>query len=101
VSGVVSANAFIARALVAAGRADEAKKLLATIEAGDDYVRHEFMAPAYAALGDVDRAMTALETAYEERSAGLVYLHVDPSYHLLRGDERYQALVERIGLKSS
>ncbi|MCG6988230.1 MAG: tetratricopeptide repeat protein [Gemmatimonadetes bacterium] len=101
VSGVVSANAFIARALVAAGQTDEAKKLLAAIEAGDDYVRHEFMAPAYAALGDVDRAMAALETAYEERSAGLVYLHVDPSYDVLRGDERYQALVRRIGLKSS
>jgi len=100
VSGVVSANAFIARALVAGGRADEAKKLLSALESGDEYVRHEFMAPAYAALGDVDRAMNALETAYQERSAGLVYLHVDPSYDALRGNERYQALVRRIGLKS-
>jgi TolB-like protein/Tfp pilus assembly protein PilF len=100
VSGVVSANAFIARALVAAGRGDEARDLLARLESGDEYVRHEFLAPAYAALGEVERALTALETAYEERSAGLVYLHVDPSYDTLRGDPRYQALVRRIGLKS-
>ncbi|MGD8321865.1 MAG: tetratricopeptide repeat protein [Gemmatimonadota bacterium] len=100
VSGVVSANAFVARALAAAGREDEARELLARIESGDEYVRHEFMAPAYAALGDVDRALAALETAYQERSAGLIYLHVDPSYDALRGDARYQELVRRIGLKS-
>ena len=100
VSGVVSANAYIARALAVAGREEEAREILARIESGEGYVRHEFMAPAYAALGDLDRALTALETAYRERSAGLIYLHVDPSYDSLRGDPRYQDLVRRIGLKS-
>lgn len=100
VSGVRSADAFIARALVTMGREEAARELLAELESGDEYVRSEFLAPAYAALGETDRAAAALELAYEERSAGLIYLHVDPSYDPLRDDPRYQDLVRRVGLRS-
>ncbi len=41
----------------------------------------------------------ALERAYQARSAGLIYLHLDPGYEPLRGDPRYQELVQRIGLR--
>jgi hypothetical protein len=58
------------------------------------------MAAGWASLGDMDRAFAALEQAYRDRSAGLIYLHVDPSYDPLRKDERYRELVERIGLRS-
>ena len=53
----------------------------------------------YAAIGDLDRAFTALERAYQARSGGLIYLNLDPGYDPLRSDPRCQALVERIGLK--
>jgi hypothetical protein len=33
------------------------------------------------------------------RSAGLIYLHLDPGYDPLRGDPRYADLVQRIGLR--
>ena len=46
-------------------------------------------------------AFDALETAVSDRSAGLIYLHVDPAYDPLREDPRYHDLVKRIGLKSS
>jgi len=63
------------------------------------YVRSEIMAPGYAAVGDMDRAFACLERAFQVRSAGLIYLHVDPAYHSLRGDPRFGSLVERIGLR--
>ena len=54
---------------------------------------------ADAALGDLDSAFAALERACQARSAGLIYLHLDPGYAPLRGDPRYGELVRRIGLK--
>ncbi|HSR40586.1 MAG TPA: hypothetical protein VLL48_00400, partial [Longimicrobiales bacterium] len=99
-SGVVSAKSFVARAHAAAGRTSEARRILDELEAGDDYVRSEFMAAAWASLGELDHAFRALERAYSDRSAGLIYLHVDPSYDPLRDDPRYRSLVERIGLKT-
>jgi hypothetical protein len=53
----------------------------------------------HAAIGDFDRAFTALERAYQARSSGLIYLHLDPGFMPLRADPRYADLVRRIGLK--
>jgi hypothetical protein len=49
-------------------------------------------------MGDMDRAFESLERAYQARSAGMIYLHLDPGYEPLRGDPRYAELVKRIGL---
>lgn len=54
----------------------------------------------WAALGETDRAFAGLERAFQVRSAGLIYLHVDPGYEPLRTDPRFDQLVERIGLGS-
>lgn len=100
VSGTVSGQPFVARAHAAAGRFDEARRILEALDRGEGYVRSEFVAPAWAALGDPDRAFEALEHAYRDRSAGLIYLHVDPSYDPLKSDPRFASLVERIGLRA-
>ncbi len=100
VSGVASVDSFKARALAALGREDEARALLEQARSHEDYVRSEFMAAAWAAMGELDRAFEALETAFADRSAGLIYLNVDPAYEPLRNDPRYVDLVERIGLKT-
>jgi hypothetical protein len=42
-----------------------------------------------------------LERAYEERSHWLIYLHIDPGMDTLRGDQRFQELLRRIGLPAS
>jgi serine/threonine-protein kinase len=99
VSGVVSVNAYIARALADLGRKDEARELLDRAQSGDAYVRSEFMAAAWGALGEFDKAFEALETALEARSAGLIYCHVDPAYDTLWGDPRFDDIASRIGLK--
>ena len=58
----------------------------------------EEVASFYARLGDVDRAMSWLQKAYERRSARLTLLKVDPRYDNLRKDPRFAELLQRVGL---
>jgi eukaryotic-like serine/threonine-protein kinase len=100
-SSVRSYDALIVRALAPLGRRDEADEILSRLEeeSRQHYVRSEIMAMGYAAVGELDRAFACLERAFQVRSAGLIYLHVDPGYTLLRTDPRFRQLVERIGLR--
>jgi serine/threonine-protein kinase len=100
-SSVRSYDAFIVRALAALERRDEAEEIMQRLEdeSRQQYVRLEMMAMGYAALGKLDEAFACLERAFDNRSAGLIYLHLDPGYMPLRGDPRYSDLVKRIGLK--
>jgi hypothetical protein len=98
---VRSYDAMIVRALAALGRREEADEILARLESESrqHYVRAEYLAMGHAAVGNLDAAFDALERAYQARSAGLIYLHLDPGYEPLRSDPRYKELVQRIGLR--
>ncbi len=98
---VRSYDAMIVRALAALGRHDEAADILARLEeeSRTQYVRAEYLAMGFAAMGDVEKAFEALERAYQARSGGLIYLHLDPGYEPLHGDPRFGALVRKIGLR--
>jgi TolB-like protein/Flp pilus assembly protein TadD len=96
---VVSVRAYEAQALAELGRREEALEILEGLENEERYVRPEFLAGAYGSLGDLDRAFEKLEQALAVRSAGLVYLHIDPAYASLRDDPRFDDIVGRIGLK--
>ena len=100
-SSVRSYDAFIVRALAPLGRRDEAEEILARLEDESRrlYVRAEILAMGYAALGDADRAFACLERAFQAKSGGLIYLHLDPGYEPLRADPRFGDLGRRIGLK--
>jgi hypothetical protein len=52
----------------------------------------------YVAVGDFERAFAHLAEALQSRSAGLIYLHVDPSYAPLRSDQRFRELTHQIGV---
>jgi TolB-like protein len=101
VSSSPSFRAFLAYGLAAAGREAEARQVLEEFgsEGQASYVRAEFLAAAYGMLGDRDEAFRQLARAFEERSAGLIYLHLDPLYDSIREDPRFRALVEKIGLQ--
>jgi tetratricopeptide (TPR) repeat protein len=101
-TSIRSYDALIVRALAPLGRREEADEILGRLEeeSRQHYVRPEIMAMGWAALGEADRAFACLERAYQVRSAGLIYLHVDPGYEPLRSDPRFRQLVERIGLRS-
>jgi tetratricopeptide (TPR) repeat protein len=100
-SAVRSYDALIVRALAAMGQREEADAIMQRLEdeSKQQYVRQEVMAMGYAALGDVARAFACLDRALAERSAGLVYVHIDPGFDPLRGDPRFAALVGRVGVK--
>jgi TolB-like protein len=100
-TSVRSYDPFIVRGLAALGRRDEAEAIMARVvdESQAHYIRSEIVAMGYAALGEFDSAFAYLERAYQARSAGLIYLHLDPGYAPLRSDPRFGELVQRIGLK--
>jgi hypothetical protein len=47
-------------------------------------------------LGEKDQALQWLNKAYEDRSAYMVILNVDPWMDPLRSDPRFQALLRRM-----
>ncbi len=100
-TSVRSYDALLVRALAALGRREEGEAILTRLEdeSRQHYVRAEVVAMGYAALPDFDRAFGWLERAFQDRSGGLIYLHLDPGYTPLREDPRFAELVKRIGVK--
>jgi TolB-like protein len=91
-------TAVLARAEALAGRPDEARRILAEMESDggaarpSDYQR----AAAELALGERDGALRRLESAAAAREPWMVLLAVDPMLRDLRGEPRFEALVEHL-----
>jgi TolB-like protein/Tfp pilus assembly protein PilF len=62
------------------------------------YVDFYQVAGIYAGLGDKDEAFRLLEKGYQEHSATMPYLSVDPFWYGMRSDPRYADLLRRMGL---
>jgi TolB-like protein/Tfp pilus assembly protein PilF len=62
------------------------------------YVDFYWSAVVYAGLGDKDEAFRLLEKSYQEHSAGMPYLAVDPFWYGMHSDPRYADLLRRMGL---
>jgi hypothetical protein len=80
---------------------DEAQAILERLEkeAKEHYLRSEVIAMGYAAVGDFDRAFACLEEALTARSAGLIFVHLDPGYAPLHGDPRFQGILTAVGVR--
>ncbi|MFQ5652755.1 MAG: hypothetical protein ACE5IY_22715, partial [bacterium] len=63
------------------------------------YATSYLIATIYVGLGQKEQAFEYLEKAYEERSNWLVYLKVEPIFDSLRSDQRFTALLEKVGLQ--
>jgi hypothetical protein len=78
----------------------EARKILRDLEAEAKtrYVSPADLATIRADLGEQDAALRWLDRAYEERSAALINLRVDPAFDSLQAEPAFQDLVRRVGL---
>jgi eukaryotic-like serine/threonine-protein kinase len=78
----------------------EAKKILDQLKerSQQTYVQPSLIALIHVGLGDKNQAFDWLQKAYEDRSAGLLYLKVDPAFDSVRSDPRFVDLLHRVGL---
>ncbi len=92
--------AILANAYAVSHQKSEAGKLLEQLKerSRQTYVQPSLMATIYLGLGEQDQAFDWLQKAYEDRSAGLVYLKIDPAFDSIRSDPRYIDLLRRVGL---
>lgn len=94
--------AGLGNAYAASGQRNEANKLLDELHelSKGRYVAAYDLALVYAGLGDNEETVAWLERAYQDRSAWLVWLKVDPRLDRLHADPRFDELVRRIGLST-
>lgn len=83
-----------------AGRRQEALKHLDQLIAAEQqrFVSPASIAMVYAVLGDKDLSFKYLERANEAHDLLVVRVKTDPRFARLRGDQRFDDLVKRIGL---
>jgi len=96
----VEIEASIAVVQAGTGERDTARKTLQRLVAGARvrYLSSVMLAEIYCALGDHDRAMTALHLAHADRASDLIWVTVKPVFRGLDGDRRFQGLIENLGL---
>jgi serine/threonine-protein kinase len=88
----------LGRVLALAGKEEEARGMLEALEASSarKFVPAYEKAQVCAGLGETNEALRFLETAYEERGNWLNYMRVDPVWDRLRGEDRFEAIVQRV-----
>lgn len=86
-----------------AGKPDEARRIIAELEAlsKDVYVSPFHIATVYAGLNEPDQMFEWLERAYQLRARSLAWLHVSRELKPFHDDDRFQELSKRIGVYSS
>lgn len=91
-------TAHVGALRAAMGQKDEARKILAELEAGPEGVSPVALASLCVAVGRVDQAFKWLEEGYERRDADFPSLNIEPGLKPLRADPRFQDLLRRAGL---
>jgi TolB-like protein/Flp pilus assembly protein TadD len=90
--------AMVGQAYARKGEVEEARKVLArlTEEAKSRYISPYALAVVLTALGDKAHAIDELERNYDEAGFYISLIKVDPLFDPLRGDPRFDALVQKI-----
>ncbi len=95
-----AARANVAAVYARTGLEREAVEILNSLlkESESQYTDPSNIAMVYAALGDEAKAMTWLRKAVNEKSSGLSYVTVWPTFDSLRKNNEFRELTEQIGL---
>ena len=90
--------ALLGVAYASAGKSAKAKKIIGDLTnlASGRYVAKYLIAEIYAALGELDEAMLALEASFDASEAWLAFLKTDPLFKALASERRLKSLLERI-----
>ncbi len=90
--------AVLGQAYARQGKTDEARKVLARLrdQAKSQYVSPYAFAVVLTALGDKAHAIDELEHGYDDTGFYISLIKVDPLFDDLRGDPRFEALVQKI-----
>jgi tetratricopeptide (TPR) repeat protein len=96
--GAPSFVAELAGSYAAAGKGDEALRILKQLNelSKQNYVDPYWLAQIHACLEEKDDSFFWLQKAYEERSARLALVKVDPRLDSLRSDPRFHDLLRRM-----
>ena len=80
-------------------RRDEARAVIRACQAlaGRRWVDPIGLAALMGAVGDIELGIAEVKRGVEERSPSAIALAIDPMLDPLRGDPRFQALVDRVG----
>ena len=63
---------------------------------GDRPMSDTWRAQLYVRVGQFDRAIEALEHAYQKRESALAWVNVEPSFQVLRSDARFQQIAAHV-----
>jgi adenylate cyclase len=90
--------AMLGQAYARKGQMDDARKVLARLseKPKSRYVAPYALAIVLTALGDKAHALDQLEHGYDEGGFYISLITVDPFFDSLRGDPRFEALVQKI-----
>lgn len=96
----VRPQAMLGRHLAWLGQDAEARAILEKMvdRSRSSFVPPTSLAMVHAALGDTGAALDELEQAFRVRDTRLVELKDDPSWQSLRGEARFTALMDKLGL---
>jgi len=99
----IASIGYLGHACAAAGRTEEAKKLLEELMdlRAQRYVSPFDVGMIHLGLGDRESALSWLERAYAERDHQMVFLQVDPRLDPLRSSAGFARLIERMGFDRS
>jgi endonuclease IV len=80
------------------GDRSKAEQILRELEdmAKHQYVSSTAFADIHLGLGEKEKALDWLLKSYDDQESACWYLKVDPIYHSLRNEPRFQAVVEKI-----
>ncbi len=90
--------AMLGQAYARQGKTDEAQKVLARLRerAKSQYISPYAFAVVLTALGDKAHAIDELEHGYDDTGFYISLIKVDPLFDDLRGDPRFDALVQKV-----